>query len=131
MIRKRRFFISLPLTITLLFCGCFPFGNQQRTIAGTYQLVKFEDGKTYYIYAEDQKDNGGGVIDGTVKLIGWNAEYIIALRHSNYRGDPDGWMVINLQSGSIEGPFSYERIAGRSDIASIRTMSPDVAWERL
>ncbi|MDY6839822.1 MAG: hypothetical protein SWH78_17830 [Thermodesulfobacteriota bacterium] len=131
MIQRRKVQIAFCLSVTLIIYGCFPFGNQERTIAGDYRLVQFEDGETYYIYAEGQNKPGGGVIDGTVKRIGWNYRYIIVWQHSNFRGDPDGWMIINHQNRTIKGPFSDQEIAGRKEISSIDTMSPEVAWEKL
>jgi hypothetical protein len=75
---------------------------------GRLQLEQWEDGNTYYLNKKGHKGSGsgGGLLDGTVQRIGWSQRYIVAKRYSTFRGDPDGWMVIDLQSGEITGPFS-------------------------
>jgi hypothetical protein len=124
-------YIFLPLTIYLLITGCFAFGERERTIAGKYRLVQWEDGTTYSLHAEGQDKPGGGVLGGTVKRIGWNERYIIAWRFSNFRGDPDGWMIIDHQQSKMTGPFSDGGIAKRPELAGIVAMDPAEAWEKL
>jgi len=100
---------ALPFLLLLLtvMSGCFPGDGQQRTIVGDYRLHQWEDDKTYYLHKRGQDDSsqGGSIIGGTVLQIGWNNHYIVAKRYSIYRGDADGWMIIDTQSGAISGPF--------------------------
>jgi hypothetical protein len=57
-----------------------------------FELKQWEDSKTFYLVRSGEKDNGGGVLDGTVTRIGWNARYIIAERKANFGAiKTDGW----------------------------------------
>ncbi len=124
-------YILLSYITFSLIGGCFPFGERERKVAGKYRLVQWEDGKTYYIHAEGQNKPGGGLIEGTIKRIGWDERYIIVWRYSNFRGDPDGWMIIDHQQHTISGPFSDTELSKRPQMAGISTMEPAVAWEKL
>jgi len=53
-----------------------------------------------------EQPEGGGVLEGGVEKIGWNDQYIVALRHATFRGDPDGWMKIDVHTKQITGPIS-------------------------
>jgi hypothetical protein len=63
--------------------------------------------------------------------IGWNEHYIIAKRHSIFRGDPDGWMIVNIHQQSIEGPFSDEVIRTRTEARGMNFLYPADAWKKL
>jgi hypothetical protein len=119
------------LFLVFVISGCFPFGGQQRTIVGNYQLEQWEDFETYYLCKKGEEFSGGGLIEGTVKSLGWNSNYIVAKRYSTYRGDPDGWMIIDVKSGKISGPLNDADFAARSELKSIQTFEPDAAWNKL
>ena len=72
-----------------------------------------------------------GAIEGTVDRIGWSERYIAVKRRSLFRGDPDGWMIIDLKSKVIVGPLSDEDFGDRSQSKDIETFTPAEAWEKL
>lgn len=121
------------IALILVFLGCDqdPFRLNRRKVAGIYFLQRWEDGKIYYLEAKNGEHTGGGVLNGTVTLIGWNENYIIAKRHSIFRGDPDGWMIINVQQQSIEGPLSDENIKTRMETKGMHFIMPEEAWKKL
>ncbi|MBI2510950.1 MAG: hypothetical protein HYV96_03140 [Opitutae bacterium] len=116
-----------------LIAGCFPGGGTQRKIAGEFRLERWEDGITYYLHkrGHDDSDEGGSVIGGTVVRIGWSSRHIVVQRYSIYRGDFDGWMIIDVQTDSISGPFSDAQVQARDDVRGIATYPVAEAWEKL
>lgn len=125
----KRLAISLLCLPVLILAGC---GNE-RTVAGSFQLELFEDGTTYYLHKRgiDDSAEGGSVIGGTVVRLGWNSRYIAAERHSIYRGDPDGWMIIDVQSGAIIGPFTDAEFRAKPETHGIQIYEVAEAWKRL
>jgi len=123
--------LALVLALSVVFSGCFPFGVQQRKIAGDFSLEQWEDSTTYYLRKRGADNSGGGVIEGTVDRIGWSERYIVVKRRSLFRGDPDGWMIIDLKSKVIVGPFSDADFSVRSQSKNIETFAPGEAWKKL
>ena len=95
---------------------------------GNYNLEQFEGG-LYYIQRSGHRKDGGGYLDGTVEYLGWTDKEIFVKRRSTWRGDPDGWMVIDFQSDTVRGPFSEEAFRGRYPKAIVVT--PAEGWKRL
>ncbi len=94
--------------------------------------MRWEDEKTYYVVEESHlKDDeiGGGALNGTTLQLGWNSQYIVAKRYATFRGDQDGWMVIDLASNKIEGPISDDEEGKR--FPGLQLMSPSEAWSSL
>jgi hypothetical protein len=116
-----------------LMSGCFPFGGSERKIAGDYRLEQFEDGQTYYLHkrGHDDSADGGSIIGGIVLRLGWSSRFIVAERHSIYRGDPDGWMIIDVQTGAISGPFAEADLRKHSEVSGIQIYEVSEAWKRL
>jgi|SRR5580658_9968448 hypothetical protein len=125
--------LSFLLLLLTVMSGCFPGDGQQRTIIGDYKLHQWEDGITYYLHKQGQDDSsqGGSIIGGTVLRIGWNSRYIVAERHSIFRGDADGWMIIDVQSGVISGPFSDSDFRARPEVKDIQIYDASEAWGKL
>jgi hypothetical protein len=122
----------LTLFCAALLCsGCFPGGGKERKLAGDFLLEQWEDGTTYYLRRRGHDSQGGGIIEGTVVRIGWSSRYILAQRYSIFRGDPDGWMIIDVQSGSITGPFTDAQLQARPEASGITTLPVAEAWRRL
>jgi hypothetical protein len=96
------------MSATLAACGDGNFGSDCRSIAGSgYSLCRDANGSTvYYIEPAGEYPSDGGVVHGTVKMIGWSDSVIVASRISTFRGDPDGYMVIDLATKKVEGPFT-------------------------
>src|SRR5690242_12124802 len=91
----------LPFLLLLCALGC---NQSQRTVAGPYRLEQFES--KFYLEKAGAPETGGGCLEGTVEQIGWTNGFIFAKRYSTYRGDPDGWMVIDVVKQSMIGPLS-------------------------
>ncbi|TFW26998.1 hypothetical protein [Duganella callida] len=95
--------ILLATFFMLGVMGC----SDTKSLPGNYKLERWEDNKTYYLLGPSTQDaKGGGLIDGTVLRIAWSDEVIFAERLSTFRGDPDGWMLIDIKSGKVSGPIS-------------------------
>jgi hypothetical protein len=120
---------SLLLLLVLLISGC----EQQHTVAGDYRLEQFEDGQTYYLHkrGHDDSSEGGSIIGGIVLRLGWSSRYIVAERHSIYRGDPDGWMIIDVQSAAMSGPFTEAEFRARPEAQGIQVYQVSEAWKKL
>lgn len=83
--------------------GC----TDTKSLPGSYKLERWEDNKTYYLLGPSPLDGkGGGLIGGTVLRLAWSDAVIGVERFSTFRGDPDGWMIIDIKSGKIYGPIS-------------------------
>ncbi len=117
------------VSVMLAAIGC----SQERKLAGPYRLEQWEDGQTYYLHKRGQDDSteGGSIIGGTVLRIGWSSRYIMAERHSIYRGDPDGWMIIDVQAGTMSGPFTEKDVRARPEAQGIQVYEAIDAWKRL
>jgi hypothetical protein len=124
--------IALFAALTALAsCHDVLFRDAKR-LPGDYELLKWEDGLTYYITAPGKhNEHGCGPIDGTVLELGWSTRHIVAKRHSCWRGDPDGWMVVDAQTHQVSGPFSDAKLAEIEGIRKIPTYSSVEAWGRL
>lgn len=126
-------FIILSVLFCLTFGACVdqdPFGLSRRQIAGSIHLEQWEDFERYYLVGPEQL-NGGGLLEGTVQQIGWNDRYVLAFRYSTFRGDPDGWMIVDSRSGTIKGPFADAELAQHPGIQGIDPVAPSVAWQLL
>ncbi len=122
------------ISTTLLFvviatAGC----DQQRKVAGDYRLEQWEDGQTLLLAQEWPRRfiRGGSIIGGTVLRIGWTSRYMVVERHSIYRGDADGWMIIDVQTGTMSGPFSEADVRARPEAQGIQIYEVSEAWKRL
>jgi len=97
--------ISLAVSLLVSIIGC----SVTKSLPGNYKLERWEDGKTYYLLGPPklfEDDSGGGLIEGVLVRIAWDDEVIAAERYANFRGDRDGWMIIDIESGKISGPVS-------------------------
>ena len=120
--------------IILLFCaaGCMdqdPLHLSQRRVAGPYRLEKFDENGKFYLEKAGVDAPGGGCIEGTVEEIGWTSGFIFARRHATYRGDRDGWMIIDVTNHSMTGPLPDAEF--RQKYPGVQTLSPEVVWKKL
>ena len=121
---------SLVAFLLVTVMGC----SDTKSLPGNYKLERWEDGQTYYLLGPSkQSENikGGGLVDGVVVRMAWDGEIIGAERNATFRGDPDGWMIIDIKSGKISGPvsraeFDAIRIKRHLDVKEAR-----VVWEEL
>ena len=132
--KRQKIVIGIIGSLVLVFIAIlFVFGGWERKVVGKYRLEQFEDFKTYYLHKAGQDDSaeGGSIIGGIVLRIGWSSRYIVAERHSIYRGDPDGWMIIDVESGKISGPFTETAFQARPESKGIQIYEASEAWKRL
>jgi hypothetical protein len=115
----------VPFLLLLCGIGC---SQSSRRVEGPYRLEQFESGK-FYLEKAGAPETGGGCIEGTVEQIGWTSGFIFAKRYSTYRGDPDGWMIIDVAKQSIVGPITDPDF--RQKYPSVQTLSPEEAWKKL
>ena len=71
------------------------------------------------------------MIDGVLVRIAWDDEIITAERHSIFRGDPDGWMIIDIKSGKISGPVSNPEFDAIRIKHHLEVKGAREAWEEL
>ncbi len=119
-----RFFALLIVLVWVT--GCSP---NQRKVDGSYRLERFNENGKFYLEKAGVEEAGGGCIDGTVEEIGWTNRFIFARRIATYRGDPDGWMIIDVAKQSIVGPLTGAEF--RLKYPEVQTSSPDDAWKKL
>ena len=124
--------IIISALVAISLSGCSDALNiwSCRSIAESFCLERWEDEETFYLNGPVERD-GGGFLGGTVLAIGWNEHFILAKRRANFRGDPDGWMVVDIRNKSIEGPFDDDEIRRDSRLRNIVTNNPDAAWRSL
>jgi hypothetical protein len=122
----------LIITFPALLSGCdmdlFNLGCRNIGQSG-YALCQAEDKSLYYLQRSGDAISGGGVLDGTVKTIGWDSSSIIASRYSTFRGDPDGLMVLDIRSGRLSGPIDPKDI--ERAYPTIKQQSARVVWSTL
>jgi len=123
------------LCIYLFLSSCLFDGGSKNKITGNYYLHKWEGGHPFYIVDKWGEPDGGGLINGTVQEIGWNEKYIFAKRKSTFGGDPNGWMVIDVNANKITGPFTDEELGNKQKELigneKIEIYLPEKAWEIL
>ncbi|WP_134984153.1 hypothetical protein [Xanthomonas axonopodis] len=117
--------------IALSGCDTDFFKSDCRAIGDSnYSLCRNQDGHTvFYLEPAHQSPSGGGVLDGTVKSIGWNDKVIVASRQSTFRGDPDGLMVIDIASKKIDGPLDKDAV--KTSYPSIKLSEASDVWKAL
>jgi len=117
----------LSLASLLLACDQDPFGLSCRRIAGNYCLRQWEDGETYYI----ETLSGREVANGTVKAIDWNAQHILVLRQPHALSDGQGYILIDVRSGSEQGPVQAVSSFRNRDVSAMNAIDPKAAWDKL
>ncbi len=125
--------IVAVLSVSPLVAGCDqdPFGQNYRRIAGDYYILQWEDGQTYYLEDDStlRSEPGGGVVGGTILEIGWKDNYIVVKRRSNFCGDADAWMIVNVRESTISGP--HHELPAVNEVSDIKILEPKEAWSTL
>lgn len=127
----RRLTLAVFCAAALTGCDTEFFNSGCRDIGDTgYSLCRNEDGPTvFYLEPNDQSPSGGGVLNGTVESIGWSDKTIVASRHSTFRGDRDGLMIVDIASKKIYGPI--DQSVATKDYRAIKLTSAADAWAQL
>ena len=106
----------------------------RRQITGTYYLTQFDVDNFYIEDSERPSDTPGGVLQGSVEQIGWSNEAIVVWRASSVGAD-SAWMLIDVRTRSIAGPFTpaewAERLTRSPALAKIEVHPVRTAWEKL
>lgn len=117
---------SIIASIPIACVDADPFGFNKKTIVGKYCLERF-DTKSFYINKDGTDLSGCGYIGGATTYLFWNEEYVVANR--SHCAGPSGWMVIDLKSDSLSGPFETEVINAR--FPNNKPISAQEAWKKL
>lgn len=124
--------LVITASMNLTACDQDPFGLSYREIANGIYLLRWEDGKTFYLQTKETLgSNGSGFLDGTVQNIGWNKNLILVEKHSSFQGDPSGWYVISISTKKVKGPLSEKEIKKISETKEIELVTAHSAWEKL
>jgi hypothetical protein len=127
----------LLLSLAFSLYGCMdqdPFDLAKRKIVGDYSLERWEDDRTFYLHdsgREYDKFSDLGPIGGTVVEIGWSDNYIVAKRKSHVGGAVDGWMVIDVRTKEVTGPFTLEAIRADNRFTKLALLPASEAWQNL
>ncbi len=125
--------LALLVSLAAVLAGCnVDLGFGCRRIAGTYCLEQWEDNSTYYFNDRAaESHDGGGAIDGTVQRIAWTRDLILVERRANFRGDLDGWMLVDVPARKVRGPIAEADAQAILTRAGMRPVSAADAWRRL
>jgi len=120
--------ISCFLITSLLLCSCSR--EPPKRLVDRYRLECFSENGKYYVVEAGKPLTGGGVFDGTVEEIGWNAEWILARVNRIYRGDTNGWYALDVKTRQITGPFHESDLKRRPALSTIRCRSSSEIFPR-
>ena len=121
---------TVSVLIAIVACDQDPFHRAERRIAGEVRLMQWEDGATYYLVTPKTRSSSGGLIDGTVRRIGWDSTRILVERHPLF-GDSLDWIVIDPRTSTIAGPYSGAQLKDLAAVQSIALVTPETAWRKL
>ena len=130
MIGPVRRFVILTLACASL-PGCIDQFIDCRKGAGSYCLMQWEDGQTYYLMDGRGDDRPGGAIDGVVRAIAWGPDLILVDRKPLFGGDPDGWLVIDVRKHTVQGPVTHAEATATIARRSLRSATAPAAWKQL
>lgn len=130
------FYIRLLIGASLI-AGCDQdiFENRCRQLFNSFYIVKWEDGKTFYLNnscdLSNNNSNGGGMIEGTVKEIGSNSRYVFIKRMPLFSGEPEDWILIDKENHTLIGPFSSLDSNFRKKLEGVKLINANEAWNNL
>ena len=106
--------------------GC---DTSSKKLTGGYKLLRFDEGGLYYLVAPGKGFDGVGYLEGVIRQIAWDQNFILADVDKCYGGDVDGWYAVNVQSGKILGPLSDDDLKGKYAALRARARSGDDAFK--
>jgi len=125
-------FLGTGLLVLGLFsaaCDIDLFGTDEQPMVGPFSLMVWDGGSISLI---TNKRDSCGVLNGTVSQIGWNDRLILAEREKPcFANETRGWMVVDLKTHKIEGPFETAVIKSRPELAGIQLRPAYVVWKSL
>jgi hypothetical protein len=129
--RISKYFFLIPLVA----CSMIP--NPEKSVAGEYCLIQWEDGTTYHLVDRGASDGQRrpGTLEGAILQLGWSDSVIVANRRGFDTTTNRDWIVIDVRDHVIQGPVSEEVFAKMKDdlpaIRSIRVYAVEDAWKIL
>lgn len=118
--------VTALLLALILVVGC---SRGSVHILGGYYLEKFPENNHFYLR---RRGDGsiGGVFDGYLLSIGVSTNVIIAYVKRLYRGDVDGWYMLDVKSGRLTGPLSDGELTKVCSENGITCEPIDLFWTR-
>lgn len=127
--------IAAPTVAIVLAIGCDLVENVV-SVTGGYSIARRSEGTVTFLLvrgSEGETEQGGGVLNGRVERIGWSAEVIVAWRRGVRGGD--GWMVVDVETGKVSGPFSdteFAEVQGQDPrLKAVKVEGVVEVWQRL
>jgi hypothetical protein len=109
--RRVRAAVAALAFLTTACIGVLDIFAPSMDLPGGFRLEQFES--THYYIHRGTWIEPGGVLRGEIGEIGWNEHHIVAWRSAMRGSEKSGWMVIDVGSGAIEGPFSGDELRDR------------------
>ena len=110
----------IAIAISSLLFGC---DRSSKRLVGGYSVERFEQGQ-YYLVCDGCNTGSGGVFEGTIEEIGWSDQRILARVTRVYRGDTDGWYVLDLNTRQVRGPLSDSELLSSGQLLAIKCRKP-------
>ena len=124
--------VILAATLGVSLWCAHAWNEPYRPIVGGYYLYRFDAGgppPLYYLGSADKAvGGGGGVLGGVILKVGWNRRLILAKVFKVYRGDPDGWYIVNVKSGKITGPLGQPTLNADLSRWHIKVIRPGALY---
>jgi hypothetical protein len=116
----------IHFALLILMLGC---GSNRMRVAGSYYLERFSENGKFYLRQHGDRSTGG-VFDGHLLQIGANPDTIIAYVKRLYRGDPDGWYMLDVRTGKVSGPLTECELRAFCNKSGITCEPVDAIWAR-
>lgn len=107
-----------------------PFGMDTKSLVGHYSMYFFDESHRFYVFKR-----GGepicGAFDGEVHQVGWDADYILA---NVTRCNPhytNGWYLLSVKTGLVDGPLSQDQIYSDPRTKSLQAVTAEQAFKTL
>ena len=125
--------IEICIIALLALCSCTnPFSSgERRSINEEYVLERFDEGGVTYTLQRGSGSEPGGIFEGVVNAIAWDADWVLAEIDKLYDGDPGGWYALNLHTSVVNGPLTEQEIQSNPEFASLTIKRVAIAFERL
>jgi hypothetical protein len=92
-----------------------------------YSLGQATDGR-YLLRRKGDDATDTGFYGGEFTSIGIGPNHIF-VRFPAYKNDPEGWRIIDLRSGAVNGVYGDSEFMSRPEVRGVRFMKPEEAWE--
>jgi len=118
--------LIIHFALLILMLGC---GSNRMIIAGSYYLERFSENGKFYLRQRGDRSTGG-VFDGYLLQIGANQDIVVAYVRRLYRGDPDGWYMLNVKTGKVSGPLTENELRAVCNKNGITCEQVNAVWAR-